>query len=647
MDRHEQQIRSLARQYGVAEHYYNIRGERIQVPLETLAFIVEHLREDREEKLPPVVVSKGRKIFLAAPYSEGEVFIQNENHEEVNRYPFRGSTIPLLLPQESPWGYYRVFVVSSHRSHSILWVFSPFHSYLPPKRMWGLNVALYSLATPRNHGVGDLKDLEILAQTLQEKGGQFLGLLPLYLLEKDESFGFSPYLPSDRLSFEPIYLSMEETIKRFPGLSLSYEEETFQEAKFAQRVDYQKVWQGKNRFFKDLFDDFLRSRITSPQLWEAFERFMKEKGERLRFASLFQALAEEKGSNWQEWPEAIRHLQKETIRQESEKYREQVLYYAFLQWLMEENVAEITKRFPILGFDLPIGSSPRGIENWLIQNQVVFECSIGAPPDDFSPQGQNWGISPLNPWKERQEGYRHFIDLLRFNFRFAKFLRLDHIMGLQRLFWIPRGAHPREGTYVQNFFAERLGILTLESYRHGVVVIGEDLGTVPKSVRRAMEKAGILSTKVFYFEKDSEQKPRHPSLYPSQSFTTLNTHDMPTLLGFLNYHDIQIREKLGIFTPEEAERQRREREEFIENLLRMWQEWGWNEGAPWERFLRFLALTPSLIVALSLDDLLESEQQPNLPGTTTEFPNWRHRLFIPEDLPQRIEKLAQTLQKSI
>ncbi|MEN3185764.1 MAG: 4-alpha-glucanotransferase [Atribacterota bacterium] len=636
----EKEIRRLARQYGIAEYYWNIRGELIRTPFETLAFIVEHLQEE-EGILPPVVVSKGRQLFLFSPIEEGELTIQNEHHEEVASYRFTGPHIPLRLPDDAPWGYYRVFLALPKTSCTILWIFSPFHCYLPSKKLWGINGALYSFSTERNQGIGDTCDLEMLAQLIQEKGGRFLGLLPIYLLDKSQEATFSPYFPLDRLSLEPLYLPMEKIAQQFTELGVSYDEHVFQQMKSMPEIHYWEIWQEKDRFLKRLFDVFFDKKTIATQLWGDFQKFLEIRGERLLFAAFFQAFAEKEGPDWKKWPEEIRTVQKEAVKREILRNEKTTLYYAFLQWLMEQKLEEIGKRFPIIGFDLPIGSSPQGIESWIDQQKMLFECSIGAPPDDFSPQGQNWGVSPFNPWKERRDGYRHFIELLRFNFRLAKFLRIDHVMGLHRLFLIPQGASPKEGTYVRSFFSETLAILTLESYRHKVTIIGEDLGTVPNAVRRAMEKVGILSTKVFYFEREGDW-PRQPSSYPFLSFTTINTHDMPPFLGFLKGNDIDIREKLGIFTNKEREKQKHAREIFIKNLFRLWQEWGWNEKCPlWEHLARFLALTPSLLVAMSLDDILESAVQPNLPGTTTEFPNWRHRLIIPEDLPQRIEKLAQ------
>ncbi|NSW76345.1 MAG: 4-alpha-glucanotransferase [Candidatus Atribacteria bacterium] len=643
MKKQEEEIRRLARRYGVAECYQNIRGELIQVPLETLAFFVERLQEE-EGLFPPVVVSKGRQIFLSGPTEEGELTILNEHQEEVACYRFTGPRILLRLPDDAPWGYYQVFLALPRMSCTILWVFSPFRCYLPSEKLWGINTALYSLLTKRNQGIGDVRDLEMLARVVHEKGGRFLGLLPLYLLGKESQASFSPYFPADRLSLEPLYLPIEEIAQQFAEFHLPYDECVFQEVRESPEIRYWEVWQKKDRFLRQLFDAFFERRNTATKQWEVFQRFVENRGERLLFASFFQAFAEQEGLDWTKWPEAIRTCHKESVKREIARNEKAVLYYAFLQWLMEQKIEEIGKRFPVLGFDLPIGSSPRGIESWIEQKKMIFECSIGSPPDDFSPQGQNWGVSPFNPWKERRDWYRHFIELLRFNFRLAKFLRIDHIMGLHRLFLIPQGASAKEGTYVRSFFAETLAILALESYRNKVTIIGEDLGTVPNAVRRAMEKARILSTKVFYFEKDGNW-PRHPSSYPLLSFTTPNTHDMPTFLGFLEGNDIHIRERLGIFTKEEGERQRQTREAFIENLFKLWQEWGGGEEYPlWERLARFLALTPSLLVAMSLDDILESAMQPNLPGTTTEFPNWRHRLIIPEDLPQRIEKLAQIFQ---
>lgn len=663
MEKKEEEIRCLAKFLGIAQSYFNIKGERVEVPLETVIHIIramgidsveEALNRVKERKYkPPVVVSRGRKISLPAPpdWENGEVNIWNED-QEVTRYRFSGFRIPLQLPERTPWGYYSVEVKSKKDGFTTMWFFSPFRAFVPTEKLWGFTGALYSFTTPRNQGIGDLEDLRWVAEILTREGAKFLGLLPLHLLEKEEPRGVSPYFPSDRLSWEPLYLPLDTLKTAFRPLPIAWEEKFFSSEKEMPFISYKTLWRKKDQVLRQIFEIFLAHREVFPKQWEAFETFWKTRGERLWWSSFFQAFANWEGSNWQKWSPEIRTKQKRAVQEEMAKREKEVLYYAFLQWLMEEKLQEMSKNFPILGFDLPVGSSPHGIESWIEQENMVFDCTIGAPPDDFAPEGQNWGLSPFNPWKEQENSYRHFIALLRFNFRFARFLRIDHIMSLQRLFWIPQGAHPKEGTYVYQPFAELLAILTLESHHHKVTIIGEDLGTVPITVRKAMEKANILSTRVFLFEKDQFQKPSLPSSYPVLGFVTPNTHDMPPLRAFLTQKDLQIREQLGIFTPEMVRVHSHEREFFLKQLLTLWKEWGWSTteiSSPetfLENLIRFLSHTPSLVVAFSLDDLLGSNQQPNLPGTIHEFPNWRHRLFIPDNFSEKVRKFREIFQQN-
>ncbi|MCX7730970.1 MAG: 4-alpha-glucanotransferase, partial [Candidatus Caldatribacterium sp.] len=334
-----------------------------------------------------------------------------------------------------------------------------------------------------------------------------------------------------------------------------------------------------------------------------------------------------------------RERETQVLASVAKKYEYDVLYFAFLQWLMHRLLRKIATRNRILCFDLPIGCAPSGIESWLAQEKLVFSCTVGAPPDDFSPEGQNWGFHPFSPFRMRESQYEDFITLLRSNMRFARFLRLDHIMGLKRLFWIPEGKKASAGTYVEYPFRELLAILTLESVRNQVTLIGEDLGTVPRFLRSTLKRASILSTKVFYFERDG-CVPLPPEKYPQKSYATLNTHDMPPLRAFLEGKDISTRLALGILTEEEASLLFADRREFITACLKKLKEWGFFDmDDVLFAFLRFLAAVPSLVVSISIDDLLESAVQLNLPGTVFEYPNWRHRMVL--DLEVFKERLSQ------
>jgi len=655
----EEHLKTLAPIYGIATEYRNIRGERIQVPQKTLVallraigvedFSPEGLREAaalaRAKKSALdfavcVLRKRTEKLRVPLPSVGGEARISNEQGEVVFRSRVTSPVLSVLLPPECPWGYYNLTIASSNGEFSSLLIFSPVKAYLPPERVWGIHGALFALATGRNQGIGDLRDLRDLQDLVVHSGGRFLGLLPLHLVPKDGPQGISPYSASSRRLFDPIYLPLDEVLSLFPGFSLPLPPDPNPSGNL---IDYELVWREKDRFLRKVFRHFFEKRTeTFAALWGEFQSFLDREKDRVIWASLYQAIASEAGLDWRKWSAPFRERNEKALREFFQAHEQDVLYFAFLEWLMDRFLERITEKHRILCFDIPVGCAPSGIESWLCQERLVFHFTVGAPPDDFSPEGQNWGFHPFSPWKIRENHYADFIALLRDNMRFARFVRLDHIMGLKRLFWIPEDGKPSEGTYVQYPFRELLAILTLESVKNEVVLIGEDLGTVPRFLRSALRRSSILSSRVFYFEREGSS-PRHPREYPRESYATLNTHDMPPLLAFLEGKDILLRKDLGIFTPEEATVLLEDRKRFLEECLKTLREWGFlQEDNPAPQallfaLLRFLAATPSRVVSVSLDDLLESTTQVNLPGTVEEYPNWRCRL------PMRWERLRDQL----
>ncbi|MGQ9623541.1 MAG: 4-alpha-glucanotransferase [Candidatus Caldatribacteriaceae bacterium] len=643
----KERLKDLATILGVYTSYDNIRGERVEVPSETLVAVssslgvedfseqglkeaISRVEEKRRFLDSLAIVTRKRRKRVQAPLDAlgGEFVVRSEEGEILQSSPLSSLWAEVTLPEDCPWGYYTLsFHPKKGEERSSLLILSPMRAFLPEGRNWGVHCALSALSTERNQGIGDLKDLEDLQSLLLGCNGRYLGLLPLHLTAKKTPHDISPYLSLSRFLFDPVYLPLEEVIRLFPGASPFH---GITPASSDGYVDYEEVWKKKEFVLRKVFSAFLRERERFQTLWEAFEEFLRREGERLYLASLYQVIAEEKGFDWRLWPAPLQKRDPQALEKIKEDKKDDVLYFSFLQWLVHLFLERITKKEHILCFDLPIGCAPWGIESWLSQEKIAFGCSVGAPPDDFAPEGQNWGFHPFSPWKMMEDKFTDFIALIRFNMRFARFLRLDHIMGLKRLFWIPEGEKASKGTYVENPLRKLLAILTLESTKCGVTLIGEDLGTVPRSLRSILPKSGILSTRVFYFERDGVL-PRPPQSYPRKCCATINTHDMPPLKAFAEGKDVLLREALRIFTPEEAARFLEDRRAFVAKCYEKLQEWGFLKGEENSLFwaiCRFLAATPSCVISVSLDDILESDVQMNLPGTVGEYPNWRKKLPV-------------------
>ncbi len=669
-------LRKLAELYGIETNYFDIWGHQIEVEDEVIYHILRTFGEDhfddthleksilRKQKelsfpIPPVIVTSNcLLVFSPEPeWRSAHMILIGEDGETVERNWSGTGELRLTLPPDFKWGYYRLNLDIQTNTKSLIFdsllIFTPGYCYLPAdKTRWGLNLAVYSLQTSRNQGIGDLQDLEMVQDMLEKQGGSFLGILPLHLIENRLPNGISPYYPLDRMEWNPIYLPLDWVVQ-FLGipdgtLFLQRHISELEVIRQEKLLDYQKIWSLKDHILRNLYKTWFENQAgTVPSSWKEFEVFSKREGDRLLHSAFFQAYAALHGWNYQSWPEEYRTGKACAIDRFILENRQEVYYYVFLQWLMNECLSHLSQSQRMIAFDLPVGTSPTGIETWLNQDLFAFSQRVGAPPDDFSPTGQDWGFPPVNPWRDRESYYSHFISLIRENMKYSSYFRIDHIMGLYRLFWIPKGVDVRRGTYVRSFFHDLLGIIALESQRSRVTVIGEDLGTVPPQVREAMKKYRILSTRVLYFENDHEGFLRSPKDFPREAMVTIGTHDMPPLKAFIQGEDIKLREKLGLFTQEAAVKHRQNRVEGINKMKTKLQQWGYlidelNPTALLKALFRYLASTPSLLKVINLDDLFESDIQLNLPGTTTEYPNWRHQLQCePTDLESKIQWLAQ------
>lgn len=670
------ELRKLAELYGIETNYYDIHGSHIQIEDEVLVNLlgsfgeypqnrsgwVENIHRKKEEiafPIPPVIVTSTREIAFVPQLNwlSGSLFLAREN--VILEIPFRveNHKWSFPLPLDLEWGYYPLnFEIRTTLNTLYLksyFIFTPKYCYLPEeKNFWGLNLAVYSLNTRRKQGIGDLQDLRLVSDLLQKYGGNFLGILPIHLLENRMPYGTSPYYPMDRLEWNPIYLPLE-WIAQILEINLEHNSTEFcsllndQSSQNRSLLDYESAWKGKDQILRNFFQIWQKKAIKPSSLSKkSFSDFLTDGGKRIIHSAFFQAYALKQGWDFRSWPQDFQRGDEEAVAQFINKNHEEVNYFLFLQWLMEIYLKTYFQSSNMLAFDLPVGTSPTGIESWLNQDLFVFSQRVGAPPDDFSPAGQNWGFPPMNPWKDREKHYSHFISLIQANMKYCSFLRIDHIMGLYRLFWIPEGCDPKHGTYVRSFFQDLLGIVALESHRRQVIVIGEDLGTVPPQVREAMKAYKILSTRVLYFESDHKGFIPAPECYPRETMVTIGTHDMPPLKAFLEGKDIDLREKLNLFTPEEATEQYQIRQYRIQGIKSKLMEWGyWRETDTFEdlleAFLLYLSKTSSTLKIVNLDDLIESDVQLNIPGTINEYPNWRHRLLVGcDELESKIQKMA-------
>lgn len=585
------------------------------------------------------------------------------------------------LPAALPIGYYTL----SFQAEGLVGgavaamrlIVAPPHCYLPPameshQPLWGFALQLYSLSSPRNWGCGDLTDLrQVVEWAGKDLGAGLIGLNPLHALRNSAPFHHSPYAPLNRLALNELYVNLE----KLPEFFASQEaQRQYQSAEFqaklkvlreTRHVDYDAVAAAKRamldlayrQFLKDNYEGAEPALVPKTARAKLLERFIQSEGEPLELYAIFQALEEErrliqsKTVTWADWPKQF-SVPGPAVREYGKRHRKRVRFFQYVQWIATEQLLEVRKLAEQAGMpiglynDLALGAERTGAEAWMYQSVLALGADCGAPPDAFAPEGQNWGLPPMNPLALRAGGYEPFVRLLRSNLRFGGAIRLDHVMGLCRLFWIPRGKPASEGTYVHYPFEDLLSIVALESVRAKTLVIGEDLGTVPDWVREQLARAKALSYRVFFFERRGDGSWKSPGEYPEQSLAVVTTHDLPTLTGFWSGEDLRVRAGLGSFRDEAGRRQawdERDRDKArmlsalkIESLL--------PEGmskdpdavpamtpALCRAIHLYLARSRSAIVLANLEDGLEELAQTNLPGTVDSHPNWTRKYALSVD----------------
>ncbi|MCF8480172.1 MAG: 4-alpha-glucanotransferase [Rhodospirillum sp.] len=561
----------------------------------------------------------------------------------------------LDIPLAPKPGYHRLRVVAPGRDAvEVPLIVAPTACWLPEgwaaedgPRIWGLSVQVHGLRSENDWGMGDLGALATLARTVGRQGGDTLGINPLHALFRARPGHASPYSPNSRLFLNPLYIAISD-VPEFPdaqghlaldgGLSALREPD---------HIDMEGVathkWAALEALFQVFAAKHLGRRTTRGR---AFAAFVNQGGEPLRRFALFEALSEVHGQNgawsWRNWPEAFHDAGSVPSATFAEEKAERLAFYQWCQFEADRQlslVAEACARSgQALGLyrDLALGADPTGADSWILGDLVAMGMSVGAPPDPLNAKGQNWGFPPFHPARLRAQGYQPFVDLIRANMRHAGALRIDHVLGLMRLFCVPDGLEGCEGFYLGMPMEDLIGILALESHRQGCLVIGEDLGTVPDGFRDRMTEAGILSYRLFYFERGENGALTPPEAYPRLAMVAASTHDLPTLCGYWDGRDLAWKHRLQLW-PNDAARDAEgwarhgDRPRIAAALA--------GQGTPltpMEGFepppelvpavTQWLARAPSILALTQLEDVLEMREQANLPGTVDSHPNWRLRV---------------------
>ena len=666
-------LQRLAKRYGVQTAYYDMEHRRHQASVESLLTVLsllgapvscprdvavalrEHRRGTWQQPVEPVTVvwegaSPELQLRLPATMASaslaGTLTLETgENRDlqwrtddlrvghvaEVEGIRYVLESAP--LPEGLPFGYHRLSLEIPGANVETLLISAPMKAYSGPEeggRSWGVFLPLYSLHTEKSWGGGDLSDLETLIDWVVEMGGNVVGTLPMLPTFLDEPFDPSPYAPVSRLAWNEFYVdtSRAPELERCPAAQSCVNSVDFQSEMEALRasplVDYRRQMALKRRVLEELARCCFAEASEGPASLRSFADAHPE----IESYSEFRAVGERRRCAWRTWPERLRSG---SVVQGD--YDEDVKrYYLYTQWLLHQQIGSLSdegrKNGPGFYLDYPLGVHPDGYDVWRHQKLFVHGASAGAPPDPVFARGQNWGFPPLNPDRLRQSGYKYTIACLRHHLRHAGVLRIDHVMGLHRLFVIPQGMDASQGVYIRYRPEECYAILCLESHRSRTAIVGEDLGTVPPDVRPAMKRHGFHRNYVVQYELGANHRGRLPAV-PQNSVASINTHDMPPFAAYWRGLDIIDRLKMDLLDSGSARVEARDRDMIKETLVAFMRRKGWSgkqdsvdEETVLRAILEYLSASRAAVVLVNLEDLWLETQTQNFPGTRDEHPNW-------------------------
>jgi 4-alpha-glucanotransferase len=495
-----------------------------------------------------------------------------------------------------------------------------------PRRMWALAVQLYGVRSPRNWGCGDFSDLAALVDLAADVGAAGVGLNPLHALFEDRAADASPYAPNSRLFLNPLYIDVD-AVPEFPGLQAAGLEEEVERLRRRDIVDYDGVAKAKTRALNVAYEAFLRQ--GSIERRQAFDRFRHASGSTLVRFGCFEWLRRKFGHPWWEWPQAWRRVDDEKLAALRQSEAISIGLFEFVQWLAHEQLDRCRaraseRRLPLgLYLDIAVGVRSDGFDAWCDQDAILAGMAVGAPPDALNTAGQNWGLAGFNPAGLEERLFEPFRRMLKASMRYAGAIRLDHVLGLKRLYLVPHGVRASQGTYVRFPFEAMLAVAALSSQQYRCVVVGEDLGTIPENFRETLADWGIWTYQVMLFERSGAGVFFPPQSYRQNALVSFGTHDIATFAGWRDHHDLAVKQALGMDPGETGE----QRHGALDALRQALQRHGL-KTADFAAVARYLADTPSRLLVISVEDVLGVRDQVNLPGTTNEHPNWRRRLPV-------------------
>ena len=701
---YDEALDRAAETWGIQPDYWDIFGKRHVTSAKTKRAILESLgiRPDTKEALeqaleershaewsrllpPCLVVGENHDpsefpVHLPAELSETDarVILKLEDGGE-ETYPVALREFPPVdsaefggrrylrkgvpLKGHLPLGYHDLEILVGGACASMRLIVAPDRAYLPDGlKAAGIAVGLYGVRSERDWGCGDFRDLAgLIDWVADEVGGSFVALNPLHAIHNRRPYNTSPYLPNSVFYQNFLYLDVESipdfgTCSRARKLWATPDvQKEVAGLRASEFVEYERVHALKMRFLKLLFASFLRERRAGSPRAEQFEEYRRREGELLERFSTYSALDEwihlrnPEIWMWPQWPEAFHNPQSPETQAFRQKHWRLVLFYQYVQWQIDIQLAGAQQHARDKGLsiglyhDLALANDRFGSDLWAHQSYFVTGCRVGSPPDDFNPNGQDWAFPPPNSGRHHESGYRLFVESIRRNCRYGGALRIDHVMRFFRLYWIPDGVDAASGAYVRDRWEDLIRIVALESVRHRVVVVGEDLGTVQPEVREALARFGVLSYRLLYFEKGDEGRFRRYADYPRQALVSSTTHDLPTLAGFWIGEDIEARRRAGVLTDDAGYREQlrmraAEKQKMLDALAAagLLPDW-FPRSAPeipeltgelHNAVIGFLASTPSMLLLINQEDLTKEIAQQNLPGTTWQYPNWSRKMHF-------------------
>lgn len=662
-------------------YFFDEYGRRRYASSEVYQKIAKRLGSPKSRQILPLVkvVKAGQAVYIPLHIANSNQDLQAhwqltlENNEMLTGKVKRNA---INLPSNLPLGYHELSLHTAKAAYHCRVIVTPETAFQPKalqahRKLWGAILQLYTLRSEQNWGIGDFSDLKAFLTKVAEKGGDFVGLNPIHALFPANAEGASPYSPSSRLWMNIIYIDVNaiEAFQKSQEAQAWFNDAETQHQLAEQRakdyVDYTQVMNLKLHGLRLAYSAFCSQDQT------AFEQFIAQNGEALKIQGTFDALhswlsaqfSEQWG--WNFWAEQYHDYHSPAVAQFQAEQSDLVRFYMWLQFVAQQQLQQCNLLAKELGMpvgfyrDLAVGVADNGAETWADKELFVLDASVGAPPDIMAPNGQNWGLSPMHPEVLQARGYQPFIDLLRANMKDCGALRIDHILGLARMWWVAKGDSAKNGAYVRYPLDDLLAILSLESQRHQCLIIAEALGTVPKGMLEKLEEKGILAYNIFYFEMDANgSKPLEN--YPYQAMTTLSTHDLPTVQGYWKGYDFDLGEQFGVYPSKKVlnilKQGRKEAKEKIRQAVENVQELANTDTNVSKEFTHqlqaYVADTNSALFGSQPEDWLNMLDPVNIPGTSMEYPNWRRKLshtieeiFANTEINQLLEMIEKKRNK--